>query len=248
MLEIEEKSLFDRSIDERGRHASAAASTCATDAMHVVLDVLGHVEVDHVLYVGKVEALGGHVGGDEHVLVARLEVVDGPRALLLLLAAVNGHGLDALHQQVLVYGVHVLLLLGEDEHRRRRLLQALQQVRYARLGLDVLDLLDDVGAGRTGATNVHRDRLDEGTLGEVLYLLGHCGREEERLTLRLEVGDDVAHLFLEAHVDHAIGLVEAQIAAHVQVEYLLVEHVDESSRRGHHYVHTSVANKRINIV
>ncbi len=55
----------------------------------------------------------------------------------------------------------------------------------------------------------------------------------------LEVGDDVADLFLEAHVDHSIGLVEAQIAAHVQVEYLLVEHVDESARRGNDYMHTA---------
>ena len=41
-------------------------------------------------------------------------------------------------------------------------------------------------------------------LGEVLDLLGHGGREEQRLALGLEVGEDGSDVLLEAHVDHSV--------------------------------------------
>ena len=54
-------------------------------------------------------------------------------AVLLVLAAVDANRLHALQQQVLLNVVHVALLLAEDEHGRRRLLQALQQIHDPRL-------------------------------------------------------------------------------------------------------------------
>lgn len=41
--------------------------------MHVVLDLVRHVEVDDVLDVREVEALGGDVRGDQHVLLSLLQ-------------------------------------------------------------------------------------------------------------------------------------------------------------------------------
>lgn len=41
--------------------------------MDVVLDLSGHVEVEHVLDVGKVETLGRDVGSHKHVLAAGLQ-------------------------------------------------------------------------------------------------------------------------------------------------------------------------------
>ena len=53
------------------------------------------------LDVWEVETLGGQVRRHQHILLAGLEGVDGLVALLLGLAAVDGHGLHALEQQEL---------------------------------------------------------------------------------------------------------------------------------------------------
>ena len=49
VLEVEEDALVDVLVDERRGDARLAAAARATDAMDVVLDLLRHVEVDHVL-------------------------------------------------------------------------------------------------------------------------------------------------------------------------------------------------------
>ncbi len=54
-----------------------------------------------------------------------------------------------------------------------------------------------------------------------------------------KVGYNVADFFFEAHVNHAIGLVEAQVSAHVQIDDFLIEHVNESTRCGHNNMNSS---------
>lgn len=52
------KCLFGRvHVDERGRDTGLATTTCTTDLMHVVLNLLGHRVVDNVLNLVKVQAL-----------------------------------------------------------------------------------------------------------------------------------------------------------------------------------------------
>jgi hypothetical protein len=50
-------------VDEGGGHAGFSAAPGAANAVHVVLDFGGHVEVNHVLNVGKIETFGGNVRG-----------------------------------------------------------------------------------------------------------------------------------------------------------------------------------------
>ena len=57
VLEVEERRLLAALVDERGRDAGLAAPAGPADAVDVVLDLAGHVEVYHVLYVGEVESL-----------------------------------------------------------------------------------------------------------------------------------------------------------------------------------------------
>jgi hypothetical protein len=78
-----------------------------------------------------------------------LEVAYRVEPLLLVLVAVHRNDVHALHQQELVDRVHVALVLRKHEHRRRRLLQAGQQVGQLVLLLDVLHLLDHVKVGST---------------------------------------------------------------------------------------------------
>ncbi len=152
-------------------------------------------------------------------------------------------GRTNLEEKVFVDSVDVLLLLGKNQHRRRRLLQTLKQVNSPRLLLHVFNFLDDVHGRCAGSAHVDRDGAHEGGTGKVLNLLRHRGREEERLTLGLEVGEDGTDVFLEAHVDHAIGLVHADVAANVEGENLLVEEVHEAAGSCHCCVHARSRQK-----
>mmetsp|Transcript_1631 Transcript_1631/g.5041 ORF Transcript_1631/g.5041 Transcript_1631/m.5041 type:complete len:378 (+) Transcript_1631:380-1513(+) len=204
--------------------------------MHIVFDLTGHVVVDHVLDVRKIEALGGDVGGDQHMLVTGLEVGDSLLAFILEHATVHSHRLDALGEQILVDVVHLALLLREDEHRGSRLLQHLQQIDDLGLLLDVLNLLDDVQVGGSGTAHVHLNGRDQRTLGELLDLARHGGREEKRLArARRTAVQQLVELVAEAHVQQTIGLVEHQHLNVLQRHAHLVAHqIEHTTGSAHH--------------
>lgn len=52
----------------------------------------------------------------------------------------------------------------------------------------------------------------------------------------LEIGENSSDIFLKAHVNHPVGLVQGQVAADVQAHHLLLEQVHQSARGGHHHV------------
>jgi len=57
------------------------------------------------------------------------------------------------------------------------------------------------------------------------------------LLLVLEVVHYFAHLLVEAHVEHSVGLVQADVAAVVQIDLLLLEKVAQPARSRHDAVH-----------
>ena len=114
VLEIQQDAHAAVAPHQRGSHALVPGAPRSPDAVHVVLDLLRHVEVDDVLDPREIEAFRRHVRGDEDVLAARLKFVHRPIPLLLVLAPVDGHHLHALAQQVLVDGVHVALVLQRE--------------------------------------------------------------------------------------------------------------------------------------
>ena len=191
--------------------------------MDVIFNLLGHVVVDDVLDVGKVQTLSSHVRRDQHILTLSLELADRPVALILALTSVNRHRLDAFQQQILVDVVDVTFVLAEDEHGRRGLLETLQKVHDLRLLLHVLHLLYDVQVRGTRAAHVYYDGVDQRGFRKLTNLFGHRRREQQRLPLRLEEGVDVADVVLEPEVHHAIRLVQAEVLADVEVHPFLVQ-------------------------
>eukprot|EP00754_Rhynchopus_humris_P038759 Rhum_TRINITY_DN21374_c0_g1::Rhum_TRINITY_DN21374_c0_g1_i1::g.173678::m.173678 len=155
----------------------------------------------------------------------------------LILATVDGNGLNAFQEKIFVDVVNVRLLLSKDQHGRWCLLQALQQVDQLHVLLHVLHLLPDVEGGSTCPVDVHHHRVHERRSRKLDNLLGHCGREHDRLTLLLEVLVDVAHVFLKAHVDHPVSLVQAHEAAQVEVERVALQTVHQPARRRKASVH-----------
>ena len=64
------------------------------------------------------------------------------------------------------------------------------------------------------------------------YSLLECGGVELTLTVGSDVVADGADLGLEAHVEHAVCLVQHQVGDPLQVGHLHLDHVDESPGRG----------------
>ena len=106
--------------------------------------------------------------------------------------------------------------------------------------LDVLDLLRDVLRGRADAADGQEDVVLEEVPGEHLDVAGERGREHERLTTmglgHVLLLDDAADLGLETHVQHAVGLVEHEVADPGKRDASALDEVDETARRRHEQV------------
>ena len=75
--------LFARGVPERDRRARAAGAARAADAVHVVLDVARHVEVEHVRHARDVEPARRDVGRDHQRPLAVGELLERGLALNL---------------------------------------------------------------------------------------------------------------------------------------------------------------------
>lgn len=92
----------------------------ATDAMHVVFQLLRHVIVDHIANLVDVKAARCHIGGHEHpTCSARLELLeDGFSHLLRLISMDALHTLKPLTVELLDEVVNTFLGLAEDDGAR----------------------------------------------------------------------------------------------------------------------------------
>ena len=128
----------------KGHRASASPGTGRTsDAVDVILGVVGHVEVDDELDVVNVDAsrhdIRGHENADLPVLEAEHHVV----ALFLFEVGVHGFGIEAVAFEHNVQFFHFLLRRGKDDDAfRRRLAEHLFQNRhFLRVAADIGTLL-----------------------------------------------------------------------------------------------------------
>ena len=99
---------------EGDRAPRAAHARGSPDAVHVVLRVLGHVEVEHVGHALNVEPARGYVGRDHQLEVALAEALQDPLALLLAQVAVDLARVEARLAEAL--GDPVGPALGAREH------------------------------------------------------------------------------------------------------------------------------------
>mmetsp|Transcript_80388 Transcript_80388/g.206885 ORF Transcript_80388/g.206885 Transcript_80388/m.206885 type:complete len:467 (-) Transcript_80388:685-2085(-) len=224
--------------EERDGLALVARAAGAADAVHVVLEVLREVEVDHRRQLWHVEAARRHVGGHEDEAGLRLEVPERLLACWLLLVAVDRSAEVAGLAQVVAQVLARALGAAENEdlcctllvQPVQRLHQHLKLLGQAR-GDD--NRLRDIRVARelVGADlDVHNVLLE--VTGEPLHSLRPGCRPEQRLPVRPDLPDDLAHVRLEAHVQHAVRLVHDQVGHTSQVCHTNVEKVNEPARRG----------------
>ena len=223
-------------VDERDGYAVVAGAGGAAYAVYVVLGLAGYVVVHHHGYVFDVDAAGQNVGRHENVDFARGEIVDHLLALLLVEVAVHFGGFIAHLSQFageILYGE-----FGGGEHndplRAAGLENMFQDCGFLPVVTYVGALVDFFRRTRYGDAHFHG--VGEDFVGEPAGLLGHRGGEEKGLAVGGKALHYLHDIVVEAHVEHAVSLVEDEIRhpREVNVAHLYV--VEQASRGGDHHV------------
>ena len=177
-----------------------------------------------------------HVGGNHDGGSSGLELSEDPVSLLLLLVTVDGERGPSVLSEVLCDVVGDSLGGGEDDDLGvlvRDGVEVLDELAsLLKVGADLNELLDVVVGGELHRSNVDLDRVLEEVGSESLDLLGPGGREEQRLSVRSDLGDNLPDLRLESHVEHSVGLVHDEVGHSSEVDLAGLEHVDQSSGGG----------------
>ena len=184
--------------------------------MHVVLDVLRRVVIDHQRHVRNVQPARGNVRCHQNLHAVELERAERVLAVGLRAIAVNRRGQEVLRDQIALQDVRLPLRLHEDQDPPvSPVLQLVEQVGVLVGVLHVDDALLDVLRGAAHAAHGEEDVVDEEVAREALDLVGERRGEHERLPVarHARLLHDVADLRLEAHVQHAVRFVQHQMAS-----------------------------------
>ena len=231
-LDVGEQRLVVRA-HEGDRLAGGARPARAADPVDVVFRHVGQVEVDDVRQLLDVEAARGDVGGDERLQLAGLELRQrvGPRVLALV--AVDRQRGHAVLAQVL--GEPVRAMLGAREHQHLVPLlfadELGEQFRLA-AAVDEDHLLAHRFHGGVARRRLDGRRVLQQGVRERADLVGERRREQQRLPLLRQQREHALHVGQEAHVQHAVGLVEHEHLDLRQVDRLLSGVVEQAARRG----------------
>ncbi len=234
-LDVAQQLLFVHA-DQGDGFALVARATGAADAVDIVLGHIGQFEVHHVGQLVDVQAAGGDIGGHQYPDVTLLEAGQCPGAGTLALVAMNGSGAQAVLLQLLGKAVGAVLGAGEDQHLApvARADHVAQELALA-LSVHRVDHLGDLVGGGVAPCYLYELRLVEQAVGQLLDLAGEGGGEEQvlpRFVLRQQ-RQHLADIVDEAHVEHAVGLVQHQDLHPGEIHRPLAGVVQQPSRRGH---------------
>ncbi len=190
------------------------------------------VHVDDQVQVVDVDAACRHVRRDQRGDLAVLELVQGPVALRLGPAAVQGGGADAAGQQSLGEAVGGALGVHEHDHAPVAGGDPGGDGLLVRLVRHVQHVVLHGGDGARGRVHGVHDRVGEEHLDQPVDVLVEGRGEQHPLSVRLDLleqGDDLRH---EAHVGHLVGLVEHRDADLVEPAVAALDEVLQPARCG----------------
>ena len=221
-------------IAEGDRAAARAGASGAADAVDIGLGHLGKLVVVYMADAVYVDPAGGEVGRDEDAEAAGAEAVHRPGPVVLALVRVDRLGGDAAGGQGARESVGAVL--GAREHYRALVALGVDEGGQEGALLGFLDegdfLLDEVDRRLLGR---HRDPdgIAEDGIGQAGDVARHGGRKEEGLSVLGKKGDYPPYIPDEAHVEHAVRLVEDDHFDGIQADLTLVMEIEEATgRRG----------------
>mmetsp|Transcript_15597 Transcript_15597/g.33806 ORF Transcript_15597/g.33806 Transcript_15597/m.33806 type:complete len:484 (+) Transcript_15597:610-2061(+) len=233
--------------EEGGGRPLLTRAPCATNAMRVLRYVRRHCVVEHMRDVWDVDTTASNICSDQHLVRAVFEALQARLALVLRLAAVQHRGRLPHGAEQLVDVVALLLGVHKHDHRLSLRLPPHEVLQHLRLlvllahehvlGDEVrcLARIADVDHSRV-AHVLPREPLHGGRhggaehVGGAVHLVGvQCGV----LLHGLEVGrghrvQHAHHLGLEAHVDHAVCLVQHHVVALVEHGVAALEAIQQA--------------------
>src|SRR5690606_1556264 len=218
------------------RGTAGAGTAGAADAVHIVVRHLRQGKVDHVTDTVDVNAATGHVGGHQYADLALAEAFQNLDALVLRYVAGHLGGADAVAHQLLLDAADLVAAVGEYHDPLPVVLchQVVQQLVLVLAGHGVHMLLDGV-AGDVLRLDLDDGRVDRPLPCQVHHVVGKGGGEQQGLAIALHRGlaDDLPNLRDEAHVEHAVGLVQHHHLDHVQMHFTALVEVQQAAGRGH---------------
>jgi len=216
-------------------HAGGAGTGRASGAVHEVLGVSRRIEVDYGTNAIHVNPTGRHVGGHEGVGSSADESVQGAFALLLAAVAVDGHGTNSLLLELSSHSVSAMLGPGEDDGRPGS-------------GHDLCSPLEAISRGHT-PEKVHCCALvilvDLKFVASWVLLVAtdkHIDvpverrREQKSLAPLGGLVQETLDVGEEAHVGHAVCLVEYHDLHGVEADAPSFDQVAQTARAGHRNV------------
>ena len=214
--------------------------------MHVTFGVVRNVIVQHVADALHIQATRGHVGGDQDVQLAVLELLDGAFTLLLLHVAVDGGGGQATGLQFLRQFFGAQLGAGEDDHGFEGFCfqDPGQRIQFVHATDEPVALADVGGRGGLGGDGDFL-RVTQVGLGDAADHRRHGGREQGDLAGRRSLLQHRFHVIDEAHAQHFVGFVQHQRGQLGQVQGAAVQMVDDATRRSHHHVHATLQSGQL---
>src|SRR6185437_992013 len=233
-----------RRIAERDRDAACAGTRGAADAVNIAFGHVRQLEIDDMRHVVDVDTARGDIGGHQHARTTGAEVLQRPLAGALRFVAVDRIGSMAGLFDLIGNLVGTVFCPREHDHPfHLRIAQKIVQKSALGLLLDEIDALLDLFRRH----NLRRDgdarRLMENLLHQVRHLVGHGRRKQQRLALLRQMAHDLSHIADEAHVEHAVRLVDDEKACRTEHDMLLVHEVEQPSRCRHQNVHAMAQSR-----
>ncbi len=219
-------------VAEGDGDAGGTGAAGSSDAVDVGLGFDGEVVVEDVGDSVDIEAACGDIGGDEDASAALAEGVEGALALGLGLVAVDGVGADACEGETPADLVGAVLGPCEDDGTGDAIGEEVVEERLLAGARHVVDVFFDPEGGDGGRGDGDPDGIAEERAGEGHDLTRHRGGEQEGLTVARGGGGDASDGIDEAHVEHAVGLVEDEEADGGEIGMALLHEVHETARGG----------------
>ncbi len=199
--------------------------------MQVAVGVGGEFVVDDHGQFRDVEAAGGDVGRDQHRGTVVGETHQHFLALALFEFAMHGQHREPPRREFGRHRAHLLACVAEHDGRGRPVFeQQRTQGRSLLRGLHLEEQLRNLGL-RVGVVNGDCERPALQATADAAHALGNRCREQQGLPACRQGPDDGVDDLEEAHVEHAVGLVEHQHLHGFQRQRALFQQLLHAPRR-----------------
>ncbi|ODN71785.1 hypothetical protein A6302_00928 [Methylobrevis pamukkalensis] len=233
-----------RRTDEGDRGAAAAGASRPADAVDIVLGMGRNVEVVDVAHLGDVEAAGGDVAGDQQRERALAEGIERRHAGALFHVAMQGADVETVLFEAPVQRRDIALAVAEHD----RVLQVLGVADQVAQEIALLEglaadadhvLRHGLGGGRR-TRGLDLDRVVQEGVGEALDFRRHRRGEEQRLVRTGAELADALDVRDEAHVEHAVGLVDDEDLDTVEQQLAALEVVEKTAGGGDQHIRAAI--------